>query len=242
MRRLFAEPDRCKGSHIELDESESRHAAQALRARVGDGFEVLDGAGHIFKCEVEALQKKSLRLKIMARSDAAYRPQNISLFQAVPKGKVMDWIVQKATELGVSRIVPVLTERTIVEIDEDSAKVDKWRAIAIESIKQCGAPFLPQIEAPLPFPAALKRLTGLAFVAALHPQAGEIHEYIGRDKRPAQIWVGPEGDFTPAELESLVSAGAHPITLGPLILRCDTAAVTSIALTAYHLRQQLSQA
>jgi 16S rRNA (uracil1498-N3)-methyltransferase len=237
MRRLFAEPERCQGSRIELDEDESRHAAQVLRARVGEGFEVLDGAGHIFKCEVESIQKKSVALSVLERTTTAYKPTDITLFQAVPKGKVMDWIVQKATELGVARIVPVITERTIVEIDADSAKVEKWRAIAIESIKQCGAPFLPKVDAPLPFAAAMKQLGGLALVAALHTSAGEMHEFFGKDARPVQLWIGPEGDFTPTELQQLVAAGAQPITLGPLVLRCDTAAISALALASYQLRQ-----
>src|SRR5689334_18370027 len=120
MRRLFAEPDRCKGSHVELDEFESRHTAQVLRARVGDPFDVLDGAGHIHHCEVAELRKKSHVLKILSTETSPLKPQPITLFQAIPKGKVMDGIIQKATELGVARIVPILTERTVVDIDQDS--------------------------------------------------------------------------------------------------------------------------
>lgn len=236
MRRLFAESARAKESHIELDEDESRHAAQVLRARVGEAFEVLDGAGHIYICEVEAISKRSVRLKIRAKNASPLKLPRIELFQAIPKGKVMDSIVQKATELGATRIIPILTERTIVEIADDSHKVDRWRAIAVESIKQCGSPFLPSIEPPIDFARALKRVSGLALVAALHKDAGEIEEFFGRDERPVQIWVGPEGDFTPAELEQLVGAGVQPITLGPLVLRCDTAAISALALAAHQLR------
>src|SRR5205085_6774317 len=101
-------------------------------------------------------------------------PYDITLFQSIPKGKVMDWIVQKATELGARRIVPILTERTIVEVGADSHKVEKWRAIAIESIKQCGSPYLPKIDAPIEFEKAIRQVSGLPLVAALTPCAGEM--------------------------------------------------------------------
>lgn len=235
-RRFFAEPERCKGSTIELDEAESRHLAQVLRAQVGEAVTALDGAGGVYDCRIERVTKRNVHLTIEKRERRDPLPYDITLFQAIPKGKVMEWIVQKATELGARRIVPILTERTVVEIDADSNKVEKWRAIAIESIKQCGSPYLPRIDAPLEFSKALRHVTGLPFVAALRPGAGEIHEYIGRDRRPVQIWIGPEGDFTSAEVDQLEAAGVHPITLGPLVLRCDTAAVSAITLAAHQLR------
>jgi 16S rRNA (uracil1498-N3)-methyltransferase len=236
MRRFFAEPERCKGSHIELAEDESRHLAQVLRAQVGEQVTVLDGAGGVYETRIERVTKRSVHLTVEKRERRDPLPYEITLFQAIPKGKVMEWIVQKATELGARRIVPILTERTVVEIQGDSNKVEKWRAIAIESIKQCGSPYLPKIEAPIEFGKAVRLVTGLPFVAALRPGAGEMHEYFGRDRRPVQIWVGPEGDFTVKEVEQLEAAGVHPITLGPLVLRCDTAAVSALTLAAHQLR------
>ena len=240
-RRFFAEPDRCKGSHIELDEAESRHLSQVLRAQVGEQVTVLDGAGGVHHCRIERVTKRNVHLAVDKRERRDPLPYDITLFQAIPKGKVMEWIVQKATELGARRIIPILTERTVVEIEAGSSKVDKWRAIAIESIKQCGSPYLPKIDGPVDFSKAVRQITGLPFVAALTPTAGEMHEFFGRDRRPVQIWVGPEGDFTPKEVEQLEWAGAHPITLGPLVLRCDTAAVCAMALAAHQLRSLQSE-
>jgi 16S rRNA (uracil1498-N3)-methyltransferase len=241
MRRFFAEPERCRGSQIELDESESRHLGQVLRAQVGEPVTVLDGTGGVYECRIERVTKRNIFLAIEKRERRDPLPYDITLFQAIPKGKVMEWIVQKATELGARRIVPILTERTVVEIDSESHKVDKWRAIAIESIKQCGSPYLPQIEKPIEFAKALRKVSGLPFVAALAPGAGEIHEYFGRDLRPVQIWIGPEGDFTESEVKQLLAAGVHPITLGPLTLRCDTAAVAALTLAAHQLRSLQSE-
>jgi 16S rRNA (uracil1498-N3)-methyltransferase len=241
IRRFFAEAEKCKGSQIELDESESRHLSQVLRAQVGEQVTVLDGAGGIYHCRIERVTKRNVHLAIETRVRRDPLPYDITLFQAVPKGKVMEWIVQKATELGARRIVPILTERTVVDIDADSNKVEKWRAIAIESIKQCGSPHLPKIDAPVEFSKATRHVTGLPFVAALRPGAGEMQEYFGRDRRPVQIWIGPEGDFTTSEVEKLEACGVHPITLGPLVLRCDTAAICAIALAAHQLRSLQSE-
>jgi 16S rRNA (uracil1498-N3)-methyltransferase len=236
MRRFFAEPNSCKGSHIGLDEAESRHLSQVLRAEVGEEVTVLDGAGGVYECAIDHFSKRNVHLLVKRRDHRDPLPYDLTLFQAIPKGKVMDWIVQKATELGARRIVPILTERTVVEVEADSHKVEKWRAIAIESIKQCGSPYLPKIDAPIDFAKAVRQVSGLPLVAALTPCAGEMDEFFGRDRRPVQIWVGPEGDFTAHELEQLEWAGAHAFTLGPLVLRCDTAAVCALALAAHQLR------
>jgi 16S rRNA (uracil1498-N3)-methyltransferase len=234
-RRFFAEAERCRGAEIELDEDESRHLAQVLRAKVGEAVTVLDGAGGVFECEVTRILKRSVVLVVKAKKVVAPLPYSLSLVQAIPKGKVMEWIVQKGTELGVKNILPILTERTVVEIGADSHKVEKWRGIAIESIKQCGSAYLPRIEEPVSFSEALRKIEVGALVASLHEGTKEISELKLQAK--TQIWVGPEGDFTASEVERLVEKGARPITLGPLVLRCDTAAICSLALAGQKLRE-----
>src|SRR5258707_6918920 len=106
MRRFFAEPERCKGAHIELDESESRHLTKVLRAEVGEAVTVLDGAGGVYECEVERFSKRNVHLIVRNRERRDPLPYDLTLFQAIPKGKVMEGIIQKATELGARRIVP----------------------------------------------------------------------------------------------------------------------------------------
>jgi 16S rRNA (uracil1498-N3)-methyltransferase len=238
MRRFFADPERCRGSRIELDEEESHHAARVIRVREGEPVTVLNGAGGIFECAVESLSKRAVTLEVKSKSQAPPLPYQLTLVQSIPKGKVMDLIVQKATELGVVAIIPIVTERTIVEIAHESAetKTRKWRSIALEAIKQCGSPWLPRIEAPRHFAAALRSVGEIpSFVASLHEGAKEIGEHL-KSPTPASIWIGPEGDFTPVEVESLITAGARPFTLGPLVLRCDTAAVASLAIFGQQMR------
>jgi 16S rRNA (uracil1498-N3)-methyltransferase len=238
MRRFFAEPQQCEGSQIRLDEHESQHLAQVLRGKPGEQVTILDGAGGVFNCEIAQVAKRRVDLNVLKRERISPLPYELILFQAIPKGKIMESIVQKATELGARRIVPILTERTVVDIDADSAKVEKWRAVAIESIKQCGSAWLPKIEAPVQLKDALKKIGSFALVASLHEGASEIHQYFqGKSARHVQIWVGPEGDFTPAEVSELIQAGARAITLGPLTLRCDTAAIGALVLAAHYCRR-----
>jgi 16S rRNA (uracil1498-N3)-methyltransferase len=165
--------------------------------------------------------------------------------QAVPKGKLMEFIVQKATELGVHRIVPILSERVVPHLDSESNKVDKWRATAIEAIKQSGLAWLPQVEDPVTLKDYLKRNEkfDLPLVGSLHGDTRHPREIFqsfqaerGRKPQTAAIWIGPEGDFSAAEVNAIRAAGAFPITLGPVILRVDTAALYCLSILNYELQ------
>jgi 16S rRNA (uracil1498-N3)-methyltransferase len=142
----------------------------------------------------------------------------------------MDWTVEKAVELGVSRIVPVISDRTIVRLDEEDgvAKAARWSRVAEEAARQCGAAWLPAITPPSSLKACLPALaeTAPVFVAALTPAARPLREALSAcaGTPPLAGWfVGPEGDFTAAELDALIQAGAIPVSLGPQVLRAETA-------------------
>ena len=170
-----------------------------------------------------------------------------NLLQALPKGKLLEAIIQKATELGVFRIVPLLSERVVAKLDSREAqhKAEKWRAVAIESIKQCGSGWLPQIEPPMTpqqFLARKGEKFDLALLASLQSDAKHPREcfrnLLGEQRsRPKSvcIWIGPEGDFSPAESAAIKSGGALPITLGPLVLRTETAAIYCLSILNYEL-------
>ena len=214
---------------------------RVLRLGPGDGVTLLDGAGVEARGSIIAADKRAVRVAVRERIVHPPLHCEVTLLQALPKGRLMDSIVEKATELGVSRIVPLLTEHTVSRPDEDHAasKLEKWQTTALEAVKQCGNPWLPRVEAPVSFVDFLRRNErfDLALVASLHPGARSMRavfaEFQAREgRRPASVavWVGPEGDFTPQEIAALVSSGVQPITLGRLVLRCDTAAVTTLAL------------
>jgi len=159
----------------------------------------------------------------------------------------MDAIIQKATELGAARIVPLLSERVVARLDEEDAarKAMKWRLVAVDAIKQCGSAWLPQVEPPqtpgqflarkenfeLPLIASLERGSRLA-----REYFQRFHAHHGRTPESVCVWIGPEGDFTAAETEAIKSHGALPITLGPLVLRTETAALYCLSILNYELQ------
>ncbi len=171
----------------------------------------------------------------------------MTLLQAIPRGKTFDTIVQKAAELGVSRVVPVLSERVVTQLHDDRAehKIEKWQTAAIEAIKQCGSAWLPRIDVPLAPKAFLGQgeKFDLPLVASLqddrrHPREWfqKFHAEHQQSPQTVCVWVGPEGDFTPAELNAIKGAGALPISLGRLVLRSETAAVYCLSVLNYELQ------
>lgn len=249
MHRFFLPPEKCRDNSAILSERETHHALHVLRIRAGERLVVLDGAGHELLCEAQKPERDQMKLAIVQRNAVPPLPFQVTLLQAIPKGKVMENIVQKATELGAHRIVPLLSDRVATQLDDESAatKVEKWRLAAIEAIKQCGSAWLPEIEAPLTPKEYLGRgeKFDLPLVASLQNDRRHPREYFKtfcqERKRPPKtvcVWVGPEGDFTPAEMSTIKSAGALPVTLGPLVLRSDTAAIYSLSVLNYELQSQ----
>lgn len=247
MHRFFLPPSQCQDSVLHLHEREAHHALHVLRLQKAERVIVLDGAGHEFLCETVALHRDGVELKVVQKNYSPPLPFQLTLLQAIPKGKIIESILQKATELGVFRMVPLLSERVTTHLDAGSAesKLEKWRLTIIEAAKQCGAPWLPQIEAPLSPKAFLgcDEQFDLPLIASLQSDSRHPREYFdsffsehGRLPKSVCVWVGPEGDFTPAEINAAKSAGALPITLGRLVLRSETAAVYCLSVLNYELQ------
>ena len=157
MHRFYLPPERCANAALRLEGREAHHALHVLRLKRGEYVAVLDGAGHEFSCEVENCSRELLTMRITKKNFIPAPPCSITLFQAVPKGKIIESIIQKAVELGVRRIAPLLTERVVTRLDDKDVpeKQWKWQQVAIEAIKQCGAAWLPKIEMPMSLPDAL---------------------------------------------------------------------------------------
>ena len=217
---------------------EAHHCRHVLRLRDGDTVNIFDGRGHEAQCAIAKITNQAVQLNVLTQTSTPALRCRITLAQAVPK-KSMDLIVQKATELGVTAIVPVLSERTIVRIDEDAAKLDRWREIALESCKQCGNNWLPVIEPPrkaTEFFANAGKFD-LKLIASLQPGAQPLKQILPV-QTPASVLVliGPEGDFTPAEISEARNAGCLPLSLGPLILRAETAAIYTLSILHHELQ------
>lgn len=246
MHRFYLPPGESKTGPLTLAGREAHHALHVLRVRPGDQVTILDGAGREMVCAVENFDRDKLQLAVLKTKTIPAPPCPITLLQAVPKGKIIESIIQKATELGAARIVPLLTERVVMDLDEKHAgrKAEKWQQVAIEAIKQCGTAWLPRVEAPMTPAEFLERNEAfeLPLVASLQSGAQHPRNFFqqfaaqhGRKPKSACIWIGPEGDFTPQEVEAITSAGALPVTLGKLVLRVETAAIYCLSFLNYEL-------
>ena len=245
VHRFYLPPDSGDGPVLTLTDREAHHASRVLRLRRGDEATVLDGQGTVRDCVITEVARDTVHLEVRVRRMVPAPASSIVLLQAVPKGRLIETIIQKAVELGARRVVPLLTERVVSDLEEKAeAKALQWRLAAIEAIKQCGAPWLPAVDVPVSLPAFLSRgeMFDLSLVASLQPGSRHPRECFDafrreedRAPRSVAVWVGPEGDFTKDEVTSIERAGAVPITLGQLVLRCDTAALYCLSLVNYEL-------
>ena len=249
MHRFFIPAEECHNNPLRLSETEAKHARSVLRLREGDRVVVLNGAGKELLCQATEVRNDSTSLNVIKENSIPPLPFEITMYQAVTKGKTMDLIIQKATELGAHRVVPILSERSVPDWDEakSAAKVEKWRSVCIESIKQCGSAWLPKLEMPMKPSAAIAdaRSNEMSLIATLQPDAKHPREHIdaytaenNQAPKKLAIWVGPEGDYTPAEI-NVIRGSALPITLGPLVLRSETAAIYCMAFLNYELQSRL---
>jgi 16S rRNA (uracil1498-N3)-methyltransferase len=245
--RAHATPPTAEPAELTLSPDESHHLVVVNRAAVGHTVVAFDGRGSEWICELTAADKRAARLKVRFKQKAKPLPFTITLGQALPKGGTMDDIVRKATEIGAARIVPLASERTQVHLDADRSdkKIEKWATAALEAAKQCGNPWLPEIAPVQSATAFMESARGydLKLIASLQPGAKSLKSVLaaaasnlGRPPRNVVWLVGPEGDFTPAELSVARTAGFEPITLGPLVLRCETAAVFALSVLSYELQ------
>jgi len=244
----------------DLTGSEAHHARHVLRLKPSEELSVFDGRGHEAQARVAEIAKDTVRLTIVQHSVTPALPFRITLAQAIPK-KSMDLIVQKATELGVAVIVPLLSDRTVVKVKQDSKRMDRWRDIALDACKQCGNNWLPEIQPPQPARDLLASLPvyDLKLVASLQPDAKPLKSILSSTPSlhhsitplphhsttpslhhpgPSSVLllIGPEGDFTPAELGVAKSAGCRPLSLGPLVLRAETAAIYALSILQHELQ------
>ncbi len=241
MHRCFIEPGRWADGGILPSDAEAHHLRDVLRAEDGDTVAVFDGAGREARATVRLAADGMLTLEVSEIGSAAQRACDIALIQAIPKGARMDLVIEKATELGVARIIPVITDRGVVRLDAKQARkrAERWKRIARSASKQCGTPWLPVIDPAQPYGRAIDRLGEFdavllgSLVEGTQPLRMVIDSL--REQAPASIAViiGPEGDLTPAETAAAMEAGARPVSFGDLTLRVETAALYAASVLAH---------
>ena len=249
MHRFYISPENWHPDAIALTGSEAHHSRDVLRMKRGEKLVLFNGCGREITAEIIDLGDSEIRLRKLHESETPPLRCRIVLGQAVPKGKNMELIVQKAVEIGAAEIVPIISDRTIVQVDSESAaqKQAKWQQIAIEAAKQSGQNWLPRVHVPRKLGEFFDTATGnagfdLRLIGSLQPDAQHLKKILKdysseHQHRPQSVLmlVGPEGDFTPAELALARRHGCRPITLGPIILRVETAAIYCLSILSYEL-------
>ena len=233
MTRVFVRPDAVDANRVRFDAAEAHHLRRVLRLRPGAVVEATDGAGGLYTIRLVTLDGAGGWGAIEARAEPTREsPCSITLAQAILKGDRMSWLVQKATELGVSRIVPMETERVVARVaDEGVARQTRWARIAREAVKQCGRVIVPGIDPPRAFPEVLAEVASHDVAWVCWEGGGQtlVEAAAGTASR-LLLLIGPEGGFTADEVAAAESAGARRVSLGPRILRAESAGLTAVAL------------
>jgi 16S rRNA (uracil1498-N3)-methyltransferase len=246
MHRFYLPPEEWNPDALLLSGTEAHHCGNVLRMQSGDKAILFNGRGREITAQIASIDGAKIQLRKLHEAVTPPLRCRIALGQAIPKGKNMDLIVQKAVEIGAAEITPLISDRTIVQLDGETAmqKQAKWQTVAIEAAKQCGQNWLPEVGPPQKLAEFFQRAPrfDLRLIGSL--QGGALHlkkilaEYSNEHgELPASVLmlIGPEGDFTPAELSLARSHGCRPITLGPIILRVETAAIYCLSILSYEL-------
>lgn len=215
-----------------------------MRQREGDYCTLFDGAGREWKAQIARVENRIVFYKKLSETRASVPAYKIVLAQAITKPKSMEFIIQKATELGVTQISPLLSERSISRINAEQGKdrVEKWKLISIEAAKQCGQNRLPIITPVVTPNQFLEKICSKAvkLLASLQPEAQSLkwtlrEQFTNQKVSEIIVMIGPEGDYAPAELGKARSAGFLPVSLGPIVLRAETAALFALSAINYEL-------
>ncbi len=240
LRYFFVSPDRVFEETLMLDREDGRHIRDVLRMRIGDTLQVSDGSGLLYRAEISGFPDGEVLCAIL---ETSFIPDpcspRITLLQSVPKGKRMEWLVQKATEMGVYDIIPIYMERSVrvIEPERTGHWLQRWQRIAEEASKQCGRTDFPQIKDPVMLKEAVKQVDHLPIKIFFdeNEKVRTLRKIRNACPEPGGValLVGPEGGISPEEAKLLYEHGFVSVSLGNLILRVETAGILSVALVRY---------
>lgn len=233
MPRFFVNNPLTVGGTAVLDGADARHITGALRMTAGEPLTLCDGAGTDYGCTIAGADRDTVTLTVDTATPTVAEPRlAVTLYMGLPKGDKLELIIQKAVELGVTAIVPVMTARSIVRLNGKDAekKCIRWQRIAAEAAGQSGRGIIPTVEAPIPWKQALTRLAAENTLLCYEGGGQPIGELISPTDTALSLVVGPEGGFDPAEVAAVTAVGGRIATLGPRILRCETAPLAALAV------------
>ena len=246
MYHFFVTPEQVKGEEIQIVGSDVNHIKNVLRMKIGEELQISDGNNKKYLCEIASMTSDEvcLQIKEELKSDTEL-PSKIYLFQGLPKSDKMEFIVQKAVELGAYEIIPVATKRAVVKLDDKKAskKVERWNAISEGAAKQSGRNVVPEVKSVMSYKEAIQYAESLDVILIPYELAEGMEEtrQIIEGIQPGQsigIFIGPEGGFETQEVEYAMEHGAKAITLGKRILRTETAGLTTLSILMYHLESK----
>ncbi len=240
--RFFILPSDLKGDRVRLSPEQSHQVHHVLRLRPGDAIVVLDGAGAEYDVTLTTVGSRETTGRVTNQRQAAGEPTvEVTLFQSVLAREKFEWVLQKGAEVGVARFVPVLTERSLVRVRQiEESKRTRWRRILTEAAEQSHRGRIPEIEEIVAWKDAVSQLRGFdrSLIAATSGTSRTIKESLEPGDKPLEsiaVLIGPEGGFTDDEVKQACENGALAISLGPRILRTETAAVVVPALVLHEL-------
>lgn len=246
MYQFFVEPSQIRGREVRITGSDVNHIRNVLRMKPGEELAVVNGVdGREYRCGIVRLEESEVVCELrFIKEDGLELPSRVHLFQGLPKGDKMEWIIQKTVELGVHEIIPVAMQRCVVKLDGKKAETrrQRWQAVAEAAAKQSRRRIIPQVAEVTDFAGALRYASGMA--VRLMPY--ELAEGMARTKSlieglvPGQdiaVFIGPEGGFEQSEVERAAAGGVESITLGRRILRTETAGLTVLSWIMYRLEE-----
>ena len=240
MHRSYADDIIVKaiGDIVALSPDESKHITKVLRIKPGEKIEMCDSSGRAYLSNVLSVDGQ-VQIKIISEIESNEPTKKVVLFQSLSKGTKMDLVIQKAVELGVSEIVPVETEFSVVKVKEENSKLTRWNRIAVEAVKQCKRSVVPSVHEPVKFDDAIRMMNDydLAVIAYECDRENTYDSLFNDDISSVAIMIGPEGGFSQTEIEKARSNNIKTTTLGKRILRTETAAIALLAITMFKLHE-----
>lgn len=238
--RCFVDAARWSEKRVRLSAQDSHHLSEVLRCEEGDRVDVCDGQGGIATARIAGMMDGCVVVEVLGRASQTRASVMVTLVQAIPKSDKFEWIIQKATEIGVWNIIPVVTERGVVRLDGDRAaqRVERWQRIAVEAARQCRTAWIPRVASVATFSQFLSAgfHSELALIGSLEESAIPLRTCLrDRNAPPTSVTlcIGPEGDFSPSEMAAARAGGAIPVSYGKRVLRVETAALYGLSALAY---------
>lgn len=243
MAKFFVNPQNISETEIIIDDENVNHIKNVLRLQTGDEIVINDRQGHDYKCIINAIEQGRIIALIDSVTHSLAEPNvEVILFQSLIKGEKMEWVIQKAVEIGVTKIMPICTTRCVVKLENPkkmASKVDRWNKIAESAAKQSGRGVVPEVALPISISESIQyaKANGLCTIIPYEKEreVGIRKVLQSTDAKSFGIFIGPEGGFTEEEIQEALEQGVHSVSLGNRILRSETASLVTLANIMYEM-------